>query len=48
MKYQDYLHEQIPGSKLIRFENASHLLNLEKPVDVNKAIEEFVDSLPKD
>jgi pimeloyl-ACP methyl ester carboxylesterase len=47
-KYQDYLHEQIPGSKLIRFENASHLLNLEKPMDVNKAIEEFVDSLPKD
>ena len=34
-KYQDYLHEQIPGSKLIRFENASHLLNLEKPMDVN-------------
>jgi 3-oxoadipate enol-lactonase len=45
---QDYLHEQIPGSKLIRFENAGHLLNLEKPKDVNKAIEEFIDSLPKD
>jgi len=25
-----------------------HILNLEKPKDVNKAIEEFVDSLPKD
>jgi pimeloyl-ACP methyl ester carboxylesterase len=47
-KCQDYLHEQIPGSKLIRFENAGHLLNLEKPKDVNKAIEEFIDSLPKD
>ena len=47
-RYQDYLHEQIPGSKLIRFDNAGHLLNLEKPKDVNKAIEEFVDSLPKD
>jgi hypothetical protein len=24
-KYQDYLHEQIPGSKLIRFENGPHI-----------------------
>ena len=47
-KYQDYLHEQISGSKLIRFENAGHILNLERPKDVNKAIEEFVVSLPKD
>jgi pimeloyl-ACP methyl ester carboxylesterase len=46
-KYQDYLHEQIPGSKLIRFDHAGHLLNLEKPKDVNKAIEEFVNSLEK-
>ena len=47
-KYQDYLHEQISGSKLIRFDDAGHLLNLEKPKEVNEAIEEFVDSLPKD
>lgn len=47
-KYQDYLHEQIQGSKLIRFENAGHLLNLEKLQEVNKSIEEFIDSLPKD
>jgi len=47
-KHQDYLHEQISGSKLIRFENAGHILNLEKPKDVNKAIEEFIDSLPRD
>jgi len=45
-KLQDYLHEQITGSKLIRFENAGHILNLEKPKEVNRAIEEFVDSLP--
>jgi pimeloyl-ACP methyl ester carboxylesterase len=47
-KFQDYLHEQISGSKLIRLENAGHILNLEKSKEVNKAIEEFVDSLPKD
>ncbi len=47
-KYQEYLHEQITGSKLIRVENAGHILNLEKWKEVNKAIEEFVDSLPQD
>lgn len=47
-KFQDYLHEQISGSKLIRFENAGHILNLEKTKEVNKAMEEFMDSLPQD
>lgn len=47
-KFQDYLHEQISGSKLIHFENAGHILNLEKAKEVNKAIEEFMDSLPQD
>ncbi len=46
-KFQDYLHEQISGSKLIRLENAGHILNLEKPKEVNRAVEEFMDSLPK-
>ena len=45
-KFQDYLHEQIAGSKLIRLENAGHILNLEKAKEVNRAIEEFMDSLP--
>jgi pimeloyl-ACP methyl ester carboxylesterase len=45
-KFQDYLHGQITGSKLIQVENAGHILNLEKPREVNKAIEEFVESLP--
>jgi pimeloyl-ACP methyl ester carboxylesterase len=45
-KFQEYLHGQIPGSNLIRVENAGHILNLEKPREVNKAIEDFVDSLP--
>jgi pimeloyl-ACP methyl ester carboxylesterase len=46
-KFQDYLHEQIAGSKLVRLDNAGHILNLEKPREVNQAIEEFIDSLPK-
>jgi len=45
-KFQDYLHEQIKGSKLIRLENAGHILNLEKPREVNNAIEDFVESIP--
>jgi pimeloyl-ACP methyl ester carboxylesterase len=45
-KLQDYLHEQIAGSKLIRVQNAGHILNIEKPREVNEAIEEFIESLP--
>jgi pimeloyl-ACP methyl ester carboxylesterase len=46
-KFQDYLHEKIAGSRLIRFENAGHALHMEKPDEVNKAIEEFLDGLPE-
>ena len=45
-KFLDFLNKQIAGSKLIRLENAGHVLNLEKPDVVNKAIEEFIGSLP--
>jgi pimeloyl-ACP methyl ester carboxylesterase len=43
--YQDYLHEKISGSRLVRFDNAGHILNLERLDDVNKNIEEFVESI---
>ena len=46
-KFQDFLHEKIAGSRLIRLENAGHALNLEKPEEVNKAIDEFLGSLPE-
>jgi pimeloyl-ACP methyl ester carboxylesterase len=46
-KFQDFLHEKIVGSRLIRFENAGHALNLEKPEEVNMAIDEFLGSLPE-
>jgi pimeloyl-ACP methyl ester carboxylesterase len=44
-KYLDFLNKQIAGSKLVRFENAGHMLYLEKPDEVNKAIEEFLGTL---
>ncbi len=44
-KYMDYLHEQIRGSRLIRLDNAGHMLNLEKVTEVNAAIQEFIESL---
>jgi pimeloyl-ACP methyl ester carboxylesterase len=46
-KFQDFLHEKIAGSKLIRLENAGHHLNLEKPEEVNRVIDEFLGSLPE-
>jgi pimeloyl-ACP methyl ester carboxylesterase len=46
-KFQDFLHEKIAGSRLIRLENAGHALNLEKPEEVKKAIDEFLGSLPE-
>jgi pimeloyl-ACP methyl ester carboxylesterase len=45
-KFQDFLHEKIAGSRLIRLENAGHALNLEKPEEVNIAIDKFLGSLP--
>jgi pimeloyl-ACP methyl ester carboxylesterase len=41
-KYSEYLHAEIAGSKLVRIPDAGHILMLEKPDAVNRAIEEFV------
>ena len=40
-KYMDYLHSQIKGSRLIKIENAGHIVNLEKPKEVENALAEF-------
>jgi len=40
-KYSDYLHQQISGSELVRIEGAGHVVNLEKPEEVNQALEQF-------
>ena len=41
-KYQDYIASQIQGSKLVRIDGSGHVVNLEKPGEVNQALEEFV------
>jgi pimeloyl-ACP methyl ester carboxylesterase len=41
-KYSEFLHAEIPDSKLVRIPDAGHLLMIEKPDPVNRAIEAFV------
>jgi 2-phosphoglycolate phosphatase len=41
-KYSLYLHEAIKDSRLTLIEDAGHMVMMEKPMEVNKAIEEFV------
>ena len=41
-KYSEYLHAEIPDSKLVRIPDAGHILMIEKPEPVNRAIEAFV------
>jgi len=42
VKYSEFLEREIRGSKLVRVPDAGHLLMIEKPEPVNRAIEEFV------
>ena len=42
VKYSEFLHAEIPNSKLVRIPDAGHLLMIEKPDPVNRAIEAFV------
>ena len=41
-KYSRYLHENIRGSELVLIKDAGHMVMLEKPEEVNKAILKFV------
>ncbi|HKG14750.1 MAG TPA: alpha/beta fold hydrolase [Pyrinomonadaceae bacterium] len=38
--------ETIKGARLVRIEGASHLSNVERPEEFNRALTEFVDGLP--
>jgi pimeloyl-ACP methyl ester carboxylesterase len=40
--YSTYLHEHITDSSLVLVEDAGHMVMIEKPQEVNKAIENFV------
>jgi len=41
-KYSSYLNKEIKGSRLVLIEDAGHMVMMEKPMDVNRAIGEFV------
>ena len=44
-KYSQHFKEKIKNSELVMIKNAAHMAMLEKPVEVNRAIEKFVNSL---
>jgi len=45
VKYSKYLASKINGSKLVIIEGATHMVFMEKPDEVNKAIEDFCRNL---
>ncbi len=45
-KYARYLADNIPGAQLRTFPEAGHMVMLERPEEVTRAIQEFVDGLP--
>ncbi|MCS7121841.1 MAG: alpha/beta hydrolase [Archaeoglobaceae archaeon] len=42
VKYSQFFKNNIPSSKLVVIENASHMVMIEKPKEVNDAIKEFL------
>jgi pimeloyl-ACP methyl ester carboxylesterase len=44
-KYSMYLADRIPGAKVVIIENGSHVVFMEKPDEVNRAIEAFLHGL---
>lgn len=45
VKYSQYLADRISGARLAIIEGSTHLVFMEKPAEVNRAIEAFLDSL---
>jgi pimeloyl-ACP methyl ester carboxylesterase len=45
VRYSQYLHEKIKGSKLVVIPNAGHAVMLERHRTFNRALEDFLDSL---
>jgi len=45
VKYSQYLVNQIAGARLVTVEGSTHHCFIEKPVEVNRAIEEFLKNL---
>ena len=47
-KYSHFLEQNIKGAKLELFPGAGHMLMLEKPREINKTIERFLEALKND
>jgi len=47
LKYSEYLHKGISGSRLVVIQGAGHMVMIEEPDQVNAAIEEFLDDLAR-
>jgi pimeloyl-ACP methyl ester carboxylesterase len=45
-KYAEFLADNIPGSALVRIPQAGHYVQLEQPDEVNRAMREFLRTLP--
>ncbi|UCH51575.1 MAG: alpha/beta fold hydrolase, partial [Chloroflexota bacterium] len=45
VKYSQYLANKITGAELVIIEGATHYCQLEKPAEVNRAIETFLNKL---
>jgi len=41
-KYSEYIHSQIKGSKIELIEGVGHMIMIERPAELNKAVLEFV------
>ncbi|MCK4722341.1 MAG: alpha/beta hydrolase, partial [Dehalococcoidia bacterium] len=44
-KYSQYLANKIAGARLVIIDGSTHFVFMEKPEEVNQAIEEFLNSL---
>jgi len=43
-EYEQEIHQSVPGSQYLKLKNAGHFPFAEKPVEVNRAIDEFLAS----
>lgn len=46
LKFSQYLHEKLPGSRLVVLPDAGHMVMLEQPTAVSEAVARFLETLP--
>jgi pimeloyl-ACP methyl ester carboxylesterase len=46
VKYARFLNEHIPGACMVTIEDAGHMVMLEQPTEVAKAVREFLEKMP--